>query len=207
MKFPSFPLCGGLLCVASVVQAQRPVINPGGVANAASYVTGGWSGNAVGGQSIVSIFGTNLAPTPQSATGFPLPPTLAGVSVTFNGSPAPLLYVSPGQINLQLGAFDTEIPPVVLPVLVVTTPAGSSDPYPLDIQECFGILTLDGSGCGRGVVLNVASDGSLSLNSPTVPLRETTSLSSERGSAAHQMNHSPAVQHPPRLWQSLFGNG
>ena len=166
MKYPAF-LWIALVVAGVRAEAQRPVIQPGGIVNAASYVMGGWSGKAVGGQSIVSVFGTNLAPRTQSASGFPLPPTLAGVTVTFNGSPAPLLYVSPGQINFQLGEFDGTVPLALLPSVVVTTPAGSSDPYPLDIQECFGILTLDGSGCGQGVVLNVASDGSLSLNSPS----------------------------------------
>ena len=163
MKFVVSRAALMLFCFSALAQGQRPVINPGGVVNAASFVAGGLSGKAVGDGGIVAVFGTNLAPTIEAATEFPLRTTMEGVSVSVNGSPSPLLYVSPGQINFELGFFDTSRSPV----LVVTTPAGSSDPYPLDFGECFGILTLDGSGCGRGVVLNVASDGSLSLNSPS----------------------------------------
>ena len=69
-----------------------------------------------------------------------------------DGIAAPLLYVSPGQLNVQLPEGTR---------MVVTTAAGSSDPVPLDFWENFGIFTLDGSGCGRGAVLNVAGDGSV----------------------------------------------
>ena len=54
--------------------------------------------------SLGSIFGANLASTTQKADAQPLPLSLGGVSVTVrdsagNSSPAPLLYVSPTQIN------------------------------------------------------------------------------------------------------------
>jgi uncharacterized protein (TIGR03437 family) len=51
---------------------------------------------------ILSVFGTQLAPSPQSAGGVPLPLGMAGVSVTINGVAAPFYYVSPGQLNLQI---------------------------------------------------------------------------------------------------------
>lgn len=52
--------------------------------------------------SLVSIYGTNFAQSIFSARTVPLPVSLGGVSVTFNGTPAPLLYVSPKQINAQV---------------------------------------------------------------------------------------------------------
>jgi len=51
--------------------------------------------------SLVSIFGSNLAPVTMQAGFIPLP-VLLGVSVQFNGINAPLLYVSPTQINAQM---------------------------------------------------------------------------------------------------------
>src|SRR6202021_678183 len=53
---------------------------------------------------IVSINGANLAGQSVSAdlTQPQLPTTLGGVIVYFNGIPAPLLYVSPTQINAQI---------------------------------------------------------------------------------------------------------
>lgn len=55
---------------------------------------------------LIALFGTNLSFNGVS-TANPLvngrfPTSLAGVSVTFNGVPAPLLYVSPSQVNLQV---------------------------------------------------------------------------------------------------------
>lgn len=156
-----------ILAWAGVVCGQRPIISPGGVVNAASYTTGGPSGKAVAVGSIVSIFGRNLATTTQSASSFPLPTALAGTSVTVNGIAAPIFFVSPNQINLQL---PTRYPASSLGAdMVVTTSAGASDTFPLVLAlgEGFGIFTLDGSGCGRGEVFNVADEGSVSLNSPS----------------------------------------
>ncbi|MGA2268739.1 MAG: protease pro-enzyme activation domain-containing protein [Bryobacteraceae bacterium] len=51
---------------------------------------------------LVSVYGTNLASAIAGTVGAPLPYTLGGVTATINGLPAPLLYVSPNQINLQI---------------------------------------------------------------------------------------------------------
>ena len=148
---------------------QRPVIYPNGVVNAASYYRGPTDEpfyfTAASG-SIASIFGTNLAATAASAAGVPLPTSLGGTSVTVNGVAAPLFYVSPNQINVQV---PLRFPPpgsTPVPGFVVTTPAGTSDPAPLGFDGGFGIFTLDASGCGPGAILNVAGDGTVSLNSP-----------------------------------------
>lgn len=51
---------------------------------------------------ILSVFGSALAPSQWAAFTFPLPVRLAGVSVTINGVAAPLYYVSPAQLNVQI---------------------------------------------------------------------------------------------------------
>ncbi|HEX3747176.1 MAG TPA: SBBP repeat-containing protein [Bryobacteraceae bacterium] len=50
---------------------------------------------------LVTLYGSNLAPegTAAPATGFPT--SFNGVSITFNGIPAPILYTAANQINLQ----------------------------------------------------------------------------------------------------------
>jgi len=84
-------------CLAA--HSQTPSVPAGGVINAAS----GASVTApVAPGSLVSIFGSNLASGLAQADSIPLSTSLNSVSVTFNGIPAPLLFVSGGQINAQL---------------------------------------------------------------------------------------------------------
>ncbi len=53
--------------------------------------------------SLFSIYGLNLSgDIAASATGFPLPNTLAGLTLLVNGIPTPLVAVSPWQVNAQL---------------------------------------------------------------------------------------------------------
>jgi len=49
---------------------------------------------------LLTLYGTNLAPSGQSSS--PFPPSFDGVTVTFNGIAAPILYTSAIQINLQV---------------------------------------------------------------------------------------------------------
>jgi uncharacterized protein (TIGR03437 family) len=53
---------------------------------------------------IISLFGTSLGPnqpiTGQPGNDGPYPSQLGGVQVTFDGTPAPILYVSKGQVNV-----------------------------------------------------------------------------------------------------------
>jgi len=67
------------------------------VVNGASFVT--YMPIAPG--AIATLFGTDFATGPAAATTTPLPTVLGETSVTFNGIPAPLFYVSAGQINVQ----------------------------------------------------------------------------------------------------------
>ena len=68
----------------------------GAVTNAASFQ------NAVAPGALATVWGTALAPATQQAGSLPLPLAMLGVSVTVNGVPAPLFYVSPGQMNIQI---------------------------------------------------------------------------------------------------------
>jgi hypothetical protein len=78
-------------------RAARPVLAPGGVVNAATFREGASPGG------LVSIFGTGLTSGSSLGAGsLPLPIKLAGTTVTINGAPIPLLYVSPLQINAQI---------------------------------------------------------------------------------------------------------
>src|SRR5579871_5691120 len=75
--------------------AAAPVLNS--VVNSASYVPG----NAAPG-SLATVFGSGLATTTATSVNFPLPTYLGNATVYVEGVAAPLLYVSPDQINFQI---------------------------------------------------------------------------------------------------------
>jgi uncharacterized protein (TIGR03437 family) len=68
------------------------------VYNAASFRPAG----KVAPGELVTLFGAELAPAAEQAQSFPLPTTLQGTRVMIGDAAAPLLYVSPGQINFQV---------------------------------------------------------------------------------------------------------
>jgi uncharacterized protein (TIGR03437 family) len=84
------------------------IVGPG--ASRAATVSGaGFLGGRQASESIVSIFGTNLATSTASAPPgvLPLPTTLAGTTVKIKDEKgvevlAPLFFVSPGQINAEI---------------------------------------------------------------------------------------------------------
>jgi uncharacterized protein (TIGR03437 family) len=90
---------GGTGLVSAFTPSQSTAARIFGLANAA----GGDLAGRVAPAELISIYGLHLGvPAPVyasfDAAGF-LPTTLAGVQVTFNATPAPLLYVSDTQIN------------------------------------------------------------------------------------------------------------
>ncbi|MGD1091829.1 MAG: protease pro-enzyme activation domain-containing protein [Bryobacteraceae bacterium] len=76
------------------VSNGTPVI--GGLTNAASFKQVYAPGM------LLSVFGSQLAPSTVQASSVPLPSSMAGVAVTINNVVAPLLYVSPGLLNIQI---------------------------------------------------------------------------------------------------------
>ncbi len=80
--------------VSSTASETKPAI--AGLAHGASFK------QAFAPGMILSVFGSQLAPSTESAAAVPLPLTMAGVEATVNGVAAPLYYVSPGQLNIQI---------------------------------------------------------------------------------------------------------
>jgi uncharacterized protein (TIGR03437 family) len=66
------------------------------IANPATY------SSSVSPGMVIAVFGSNLAKTTDTASGDPLPYSLDGVSAAVNGIAAPILYVSPTQVNIQI---------------------------------------------------------------------------------------------------------
>jgi len=108
---------------------------------------------------IVTIFGVNIGPpTPTTGTSFTVtsagtvPTTLAGVSLTFNGVPTPLIFVAPGQINAIVPyevAGQTNVP------VVVTNNGSASAMFTVPVVATApSIFTLSENGSGQGAILN-----------------------------------------------------
>ena len=143
-----------------VVAEATPVILNGAVTatSAASYTT-----NSLASESIVALFGSGLANVAQTASGLPLPATLAGASVNLKDSSgneylAPLFFASAEQINFQ-------IPPGLAlgpAVVSVVTNGRIGAPYATEITRINpGLFTANasGSGLGAALVLRVKSNG------------------------------------------------
>jgi uncharacterized protein (TIGR03437 family) len=81
--------------VAFVVGASQSTA-VAAVANGASYA------QAFAPGTLMTVFGAQLAADTVSAGVLPLPLVLDGVTATVNGVSAPLYFVSPGQINVQV---------------------------------------------------------------------------------------------------------
>jgi uncharacterized protein (TIGR03437 family) len=148
---------------ALALQAQTPVVTNGGVVNGASFST-----QAVAPGSLVAIFGSSLAAGTAAADTIPVSNTLGAVSVSFNNIPAPLLFVSPGQINAQM-------PWDVVPAggsgtvqVVVTNNGVPSAPQQVNIGPVGpGIFNAAVSGKQMGIAVNSA-DGTLAWPSGVV---------------------------------------
>jgi uncharacterized protein (TIGR03437 family) len=95
---------GGLTVTFSDSSRVSPLIAPNGAVNAASFQVG--PGAAPG--SYISLFGTGLSDFTDGAISLPLPFSIDSASVSFDvpsanlSIPGRMIYVSPGQINLQV---------------------------------------------------------------------------------------------------------
>lgn len=130
------------------------------VVNGASFA----SGVAIAPGAIVSIFGSNLAAGTASYTTAPLPDVLAQTSVTFNGTEAPLFYVSGSQINAQA-------PFNLLPgsaSIQVTRGTETSSVANVNVASFSpGIFIIDSN--NSGAFLNASTYATISSTSPAAP--------------------------------------
>lgn len=92
-----------------LVVGASPSISISGIGNAAS------GGQAYAPGQLLAVYGTNLAAYQLIAAIQPLPLTMASASATVNGVSAPLWFVSPTQINLQI-PYETAAGPAVLAI-------------------------------------------------------------------------------------------
>ncbi len=147
------------------------------VVNAASF------NNQIAPGSLISIFGSNLAHATAAAEQIPLPISLADTSVTVNSVRAPLLYVSPGQINAQV---PPQLPAGTATITVTTsgaaTPAASFSLVPaapqIFVSSATRLIALNQNGsvnsaanpaaAGSVVTIFLTGQGALAAPSATI---------------------------------------
>jgi uncharacterized protein (TIGR03437 family) len=165
-----FPAVQTLNAANLLVTTPHQQLAPGVIASICAA-----NSNVLGGQALPEGCETGATVFPNvttaQASGYPLPATLGGVQVLFNGSPTPLIYVSPTQINfvVPMGQSPGQVPTTgnaALEVVVAATgqvlAAGS---IPMSVASP-GIFQLSYTGTTRqAAVLN--SDNT--LNSSTNP--------------------------------------
>ena len=128
-------------------------LNPLGVINSASFAMPTFP---IAPGTLVSLFGTGLAPpgTDAKAQTLPLPNSLAGVSVTVNGLPAPIFSVLPGQINIQV-PFGVTGPTATV---IVNNNGTLSNPVEVTLAPTSpGVFSATSNGIGAGVITHLDS--------------------------------------------------
>src|SRR6185295_16151481 len=107
--------------------APPPFLNACGTVNNTNVVPCG--GLAPG--TVSSVYGQNLAPAPPVNPNFlPLPTSFNGTQVLVGGVPAPMFYLGPNQINIQV---PTELVVGRQYQVLVTAPGGVSATDPITI--------------------------------------------------------------------------
>jgi uncharacterized protein (TIGR03437 family) len=134
-----------------------PAINAGGVTIGAGFQPGFAPG------SLISIFGTNFAAAPTSASGSPLPTTLGGVQVLVNNQAAPLFFVNGTQINVQ-APFELVAGTPATITVIANGSASAPVTVPITAEQP-GIFIL-GSFGNQGTIL-LAGTGTLAM--PVTP--------------------------------------
>jgi uncharacterized protein (TIGR03437 family) len=139
-------------------------LTPNGIVNSANFAP---ITNPIAPGELITLFGNFGASLGNgtTATTLPLPTTLAQVSVSINGSPAPLDYVSPTQIIAQVPSAISPDNSVYYATIVVTNNGVASNP-----------VTVYTSNTAPGVFANpvavgaaAAQHGDYSLISDTSP--------------------------------------
>ena len=138
-------------------------LNPVGVINGASFAPPTFP---IAAGTIVSLFGSGMAAGTVPAGATPLPTTLGGVVVTINGVPAPLFFVSPLQINLQV-PFATAGP---LATIVVTNGGVPSNTVLVPLASTSpGVFSNSLDGLGPGIIVHSLTFAPVTEADPTSP--------------------------------------
>jgi uncharacterized protein (TIGR03437 family) len=152
-----------LRTVGTPVAGAAPVSSAAGIANSGSFL-----GGPVAAGELVTIFGTGIGPASLitgvlTSFGF-FDSYLSDTAVTFDGVPAPLIYVSGGQSTAIVpyavaGKASTQ--------MVIRYQGRSSVPITVPVVAAApGLFSANSTGAGNGAILN---DDNITHNGPTKP--------------------------------------
>jgi uncharacterized protein (TIGR03437 family) len=150
---------------APTFSGSGPYINPTGIQNAASSAlfTAGISPGE-----LITIAGTGF-PNEPGLKGLTLPTNMGGSQVLVNGQAAPIYFMTPTLIAIQVPYEITNLANAILSFQVVT-PSGSSNTVTLfagDTQP--GIYTTTPGGIGTAAAFHTATFQAVTPGNPAVP--------------------------------------
>jgi uncharacterized protein (TIGR03437 family) len=148
----------GLLTGFSITVTGTTAGNPAFTADSIASAAG-FKSQAVSPGEVLGIFGFNLGPTEgvRAPSGAPLPTTLGGSSVTFDGVAAPMLYASSGFVAVQAPTTLTAGGSTNIQARIAS---GSSGTVSMPIAATSpGILTYEVGSTGQAKAIN--QDGTL----------------------------------------------
>jgi len=152
----------GLLSLPGSVAASTatPIVNAGGVVNAAS------GASVIAPGDFISIYGLNLGGG-QTATTTPFPISLAATQAFLGGQSLPLYFTA----NLQIDAIvPYDIAPNSTQQLIIQTGDALSQPVNVTVAAAQpGVFTQNQSGSGPGAILGQKPGGVPKLNTPANP--------------------------------------
>jgi uncharacterized protein (TIGR03437 family) len=114
---------------------------------------------------LISIYGTNMAATNMATSQMPLPTALAQSCLVVNGSLAPLLFVSSGQVNAQLPARANGNA-----IMTIHTPGGVSDNYNFSVSTNAPSVFQSGAPGASSRMATVVRASNGELVTPTNPV-------------------------------------
>jgi uncharacterized protein (TIGR03437 family) len=144
---------------ASILINTTPTAFVSAALNGASFATS----QSIAPGSLISLFGTGIASSTAQASAIPLPVSLGGVSVAIGGVPAPLLFVSSKQLNVQV-PWTLAAGPANVVVTVNGTALGAFQATVAALSP--GIFSTQ-FGVGQAIAIN--SDGSLAGPEGSIP--------------------------------------
>jgi uncharacterized protein (TIGR03437 family) len=126
---------------------------------------------------LITVAGSDLAspalPGNYDENGL-YPRTLGNTTMTIGGIAAPLLQVSPNQIN---AVVPYDVPASDRPEVVVTHFGRPSLPVRIDLQDTSpGIYTFNQTGTGQATIRQMAADRTFSFNGPENPASPGTAF-------------------------------